>query len=145
MVQKMTQLLKNCKVHGLVERYADGRCRECLNARQRKKYARLKALYKQRRDARMQDPAYRKRQADTQRKSIWKRKKYPEPTRPAPVICECCGMSPKKKSLALDHDHKTGKFRGWLCSECNFGIGKLGDSLDGLERARLYLLRAEFT
>ena len=137
--------MKTCKVHGDVERYADGHCKECRKAQLRKRYARKKSVYKQRRDERMQDPAYRSLQAATQRRSVWKRKNLPTPTREAPVICECCGLAPEKKSLALDHDHTTGKFRGWLCSECNLGIGKLGDSLSGLERARLYLLRAEFT
>jgi hypothetical protein len=137
--------MKLCKIHGLVERYADGRCRECLNVRQRKKYARKRDLYKQRRDLRLQDPIYRRKQNDTKLRSSWKLKGLPTPTREVPVICECCGLAPKKKALALDHDHKTGNFRGWLCSECNFGIGKLGDSLDGIERARLYMLRAEFT
>jgi Recombination endonuclease VII len=139
-------LMRTCKTHGVVERYKDGKCKKCCSERSRNKYARKKGIYKQRLDARMQDPAYRVRQADTARRSAWKRLKLPKPTREPPVICECCGLAPTtKKRLALDHDHTTGKFRGWLCSECNFGIGKLGDSLDGLERARLYLLRAEFT
>jgi recombination endonuclease VII len=43
------------------------------------------------------------------------------------------------KSLAIDHDHATGEIRGLLCSSCNSGIGKLGDNLEGLERAVAYL------
>jgi len=137
--------MKTCKKCGTTERYNDGHCKECRKDQLRKRYVRKKVVYKGRRDVRMQDPSYRLRQADTARRSAWTRLKLPKPTREPPVICECCGLAPTKKRLALDHDHKTGKFRGWLCSECNFGIGKLGDSLDGLERARLYLLRAEFT
>jgi len=30
----------------------------------------------------------------------------------------------------MDHDHKTGRFRGWLCPDCNFAIGSLHDSED---------------
>lgn len=69
----------------------------------------------------------------------------PEPTRTEPVICECCGKAPIGQRLCLDHDHASGRFRGWLCRDCNMAIGKLGDTLDGVERARDYMLRATFT
>lgn len=39
----------------------------------------------------------------------------------------------------VDHCHKTGEVRGLLCSGCNRGLGYLGDSLEGLERAKGYL------
>ena len=45
----------------------------------------------------------------------------------------------KLKALAVDHDHKTGKIRGLLCSDCNTGIGKLKDSIDVLTSAVQYL------
>ena len=60
----------------------------------------------------------------------YKDKGYPAPSRPRPVICECCGKAPTgRQSLCLDHDHATHKFRGWLCSPCNRSIGMLGDNL----------------
>jgi hypothetical protein len=55
---------------------------------------------------------------------------------PQPLICECCGA---KAKLVVDHCHKTGKFRGWLCQRCNQGIGKLGDDLNGVKKAYKYL------
>lgn len=64
----------------------------------------------------------------------------PEATRPAPDVCESCGMSPDA-ALHLDHCHVTGKFRGWLCNKCNLGIGALGDTVESLERAVAYLRR----
>lgn len=68
---------------------------------------------------------------------------YPEPTRPCPEKCEACGRPPSSnKGLALDHDHVTGKFRGWLCDLCNRGIGQLGDNLEGVKKALEYLERA---
>lgn len=79
------------------------------------------------------------RSREINRKAVWKRNGVPPPTKPRPDFCECCGQPPSKKGLHNDHDHESGKFRGWLCSNCNTGIGKLGDSIAGLERAIAYL------
>lgn len=64
-------------------------------------------------------------------------KKY-KPDRPRPERCELCGKKQERK-LFLDHCHKTGRFRGWLCCGCNAGLGLLGDSIDGLLKAISYL------
>jgi len=74
----------------------------------------------------------------------------PAATRPAPERCECCGALRAEKhvgrrQLARDHCHTTGTFRGWLCTQCNSGIGQLGDNIQGLERAIAYLRRFEAT
>lgn len=42
----------------------------------------------------------------------------------------------------IDHDHVTEQVRGLLCHGCNVGIGWLGDTLDGVEKAAAYLRRA---
>lgn len=42
----------------------------------------------------------------------------------------------------MDHDHDTETFRGWICEKCNIGIGKLGDTLEGLTKAVEYLKRS---
>jgi len=52
--------------------------------------------------------------------------------------CHCCGKE-HEKALHFDHDHDTLQFRGWLCINCNQGIGKLGDNMKGLNRALAYL------
>jgi hypothetical protein len=70
----------------------------------------------------------------------WKVSHLPAPTRPEPELCECCGRS-NRRALALDHCHVTGEFRGWLCDACNMGLGKLGDTVEALERALAYLKR----
>jgi len=54
--------------------------------------------------------------------------------------CWCCFV--EVENLILDHNHDTGKFRGWLCRNCNQGIGKLGDNIEGLQKAMTYLKRA---
>ena len=63
-------------------------------------------------------------------------KKHPRP--PAGTPCECCGRVSK---LHLDHEHGGARrFRGYICAECNTGIGKLGDSKQGVLKALTYLL-----
>ena len=54
-----------------------------------------------------------------------------------PEKCQCCNI--KTDKLHLDHCHETYAFRGWLCMNCNTGIGRLGDSIEGLTSALNYL------
>jgi len=57
-----------------------------------------------------------------------------------PEVCNCCDK-PSNKPLVVDHCHETLKFRGWLCESCNHGIGKLGDNIEGVQKALDYLRR----
>lgn len=67
----------------------------------------------------------------------------PTPLRAEPTHCECCNRLPGRSGrLELDHNHETGAFRGWLCHRCNLGLGNLGDTKHGLQRALEYLERA---
>lgn len=36
--------------------------------------------------------------------------------------CDCCGRTRGNAPFNIDHNHKTGKVRGLLCSACNVGI-----------------------
>jgi len=66
----------------------------------------------------------------------------PEPTRLCPATCEICGAPPttgRWKKLHEDHDHTTGKFRGWLCHGCNISLGYFKDDPKLLLRAAAYL------
>jgi hypothetical protein len=60
-------------------------------------------------------------------------------------LCNICGTKDKigGKSLAYDHDHKTKKFRGFLCINCNQGLGKFFDNIELLECAIKYLSKGE--
>ena len=52
----------------------------------------------------------------------------------------CCRPAPERLgAMHLDHDHRTGAIRGFLCVDCNHGLGKLRDSPDLLLRALVYL------
>lgn len=44
-----------------------------------------------------------------------------------------------QKPLFVDHDHKTGKVRGLLCTKCNFMLGAIQDSVNILKYAIKYL------
>lgn len=55
-------------------------------------------------------------------------------------LCAICkSASSSNQSLAVDHNHKTGKIRGLLCVRCNRGIGAFGDCSETLNRAAIYL------
>lgn len=58
-------------------------------------------------------------------------------------LCDCCERQletgGKASKLNIDHDHSTGLIRGILCTNCNTGIGMLGDDVDTLTKAIDYL------
>ncbi len=53
--------------------------------------------------------------------------------------CAICGEEKKETLLRMDHDHKTGRFRGWLCHNCNVGLGHFMDNSELLLKADTYL------
>jgi hypothetical protein len=56
-------------------------------------------------------------------------------------ICEICHQPEinKRQVISIDHDHKTGKIRGILCSKCNTTLGLVNDSVEILQQAIKYL------
>ena len=56
--------------------------------------------------------------------------------------CALCGEVPedkRRKSLVVDHCHKSKRVRGLLCNKCNVALGLFQDSIDILENAVEYL------
>jgi hypothetical protein len=73
--------------------------------------------------------------------------KYTELLKKQGGVCAICKQTEYSKhwcgktmKLAIDHDHKTKKVRGLLCSRCNNGIGRFEDSINLLQNAIDYLL-----
>ena len=54
-------------------------------------------------------------------------------------VCAICFHHQRYQRLAVDHDHKSGKVRGLLCSNCNRGLGHYFDSPQRLRQAAKYL------
>jgi len=52
---------------------------------------------------------------------------------------ECPICKKKSKKYYLDHDWKTGQFRGYLCNACNIALGLLKDDILILNSAIDYL------
>lgn len=68
----------------------------------------------------------------------------PVPSKEKPYKCDSCSKDIiTTKTLQLDHCHHTGKFRGWLCKECNISLGNLGDSIEGLFKTIKYLNKTQ--
>lgn len=54
-------------------------------------------------------------------------------------VCQICGKTDNRRSLAIDHCHDTNKVRGLLCDDCNVGLGHFRDNIDYLQSAIDYL------
>jgi len=78
------------------------------------------------------------------RKSVSKKerieyeKKYPVPAIGEKFTCPICQKTivrQFKNDVVLDHSHKDGTIRGWICRQCNSSIGMLDEDVTILERA----------
>lgn len=68
------------------------------------------------------------------------KEQYDQMLREQKGVCIICGNTNKSKiRLAVDHDHKTGKVRGLLCSRCNVALGLVGDDIIVLQEMISYL------
>lgn len=54
-------------------------------------------------------------------------------------LCAICGKEFRPALFVVDHDHKTKKIRGLLCSNCNHGLGKFLEEPIILNSAITYL------
>ncbi len=62
-------------------------------------------------------------------------------------VCAICGNLKTKErngktvALSVDHNHKTGKIRGLLCSKCNFVLGNSNEDMNILANSITYLFK----
>lgn len=55
-------------------------------------------------------------------------------------ICSILYIPGQNKEFCVDHCHKTGKVRGVLCNNCNRMLGFIKDSIEILDKAKIYLI-----
>ena len=55
-------------------------------------------------------------------------------------LCAICHQKPPFRQLFVDHDHRTNKVRGLLCSPCNTGIGYFKDDCERMKQAIAYVI-----
>lgn len=138
-------------------------CKKCVSKRMRKAYTKNPEKFrKRRRDWRKSNPELAKA-IDARRSSLYgrfaqslnnirknaKAGGYKPCDATAAEIeaahdgrCDICGVSEDAigKKLCADHNHETGKFRGWLCRKCNAAIGFMDDSETVVAKALNYLI-----
>ena len=56
--------------------------------------------------------------------------------RQAPEACELCN---RKLALVADHDHGSGRYRGWICRLCNAVIGFTEENPELLRRIAAWI------
>lgn len=67
--------------------------------------------------------------------------------------CPCCkkteaelktfGRWADRSVWCLDHDHKRKQFRGWICNNCNNGLGRFYDDIKIIQNVLKYLKNYE--
>ena len=152
-----------CAVCGRVDERvsSNGECRECARRRARKwakdnpkkanaRTTRWRGAHRDQVHA--SNKKYKQEHPETatrERKKKYSRERQQqiiEAGRPVPSVCEVCGKpptggAPNRKTLHFDHDHKTGKFRGWICFNCNAALGHVKDEMEVLRALIGYLER----
>jgi len=59
-----------------------------------------------------------------------------------PFECPICSkrtIAGVTSKVVLDHDHRTGEVRAWICDSCNTGIGRFKDDIKLLKKAIKFL------
>lgn len=90
----------------------------------------------QKRRYRKKHAARLKRKASEYQSKRWKARFEKIAGRPKPKNCEICNQTGR---ICFDHCHRSDKFRGWICSQCNIVLGMVYDSPELLEKMISYL------
>jgi hypothetical protein len=153
----MSDIVKVCKIHGDLNKYQvyfnkNGKyiypaCKKCSLLRNRSYEKRNPDKIKE-----IRAKGYYKRFEKERLKSILRLhkisyEKYIELLQSQNEKCAICFKKETKtikgnrvpRPLHLDHDHKTGKTREFLCQNCNLGLGHFCDDPYSLENAAKYI------
>lgn len=76
------------------------------------------------------DPEYRERARASRRERYYKDRDK--------AITQAVEWAKKNPDRVI-HCHEKDKFRGWLCGNCNIGLGNFKDNVEILEKAIEYL------
>jgi len=93
-----------------------------------------------------QNPHKRERRRETERAARLKLKygleigEYERRISEQGGVCAICGAKDVGRSLAVDHDHLSGKVRKLLCLRCNQALGLARENVEILERMVRYLV-----
>lgn len=116
--------------HGRTCKFCVSDFNKSYRANHAEKIAAKRRAYWQKADVRKRGVAYQNKRNRARMESL--------ATRPRPTSCEICGGT---KKICYDHDHKTSKFRGWLCSRCNLYLGGVKDNIELLNKMITYLVK----
>jgi len=58
-------------------------------------------------------------------------------------ICKKSSIPYITANVVIDHDHKTGDARSWICDSCNTGLGRFKDNIELLQEGIKYLKKHE--
>lgn len=113
-------------------------CKSCINKKNKLYYDKNREVILIKTRAYGQTE-YRKKYCRDLAKLKLKEKREKNSDRPRPNECEGCNGLPGKQGIVWDHNHNTGKFRGWLCNRCNRVLGMCNDSINILNGLKNYL------
>lgn len=65
--------------------------------------------------------------------------KKPELERFTCPVCKKTTIPGLTSKVVLDHNHETGKVRGWICDSCNTGLGRFKDNIELIKSALNYI------
>lgn len=114
--------------HGKTSKGFQGKCKKCCSVDSRAYYAEQK-----RKNGGVSPYQHKNREYQL-------RHHYGLKPEDVPEHCEVCGSG---KKICVDHCHRTGRVRGFLCDACNITLGKVKDNPTTLRRLAEYLEKNE--
>jgi hypothetical protein len=135
----VTRFKQIAACHPSEPHYANGLCRKCY--RNTPTFKRARQEYYRNNKAQFQADSLRARQERRRQAKI-------HGVTPARLkmlldmqggVCAICSLPPRRRALSVDHDHRTGEVRGFLCGPCNGALGLFRDSPELLNHAIDYL------